>query len=105
MKVMKLADELNKKRRKAFDNWIDEFAEELKPKLKDAAENGYKGFLMRVNDRDDFQFFKNDRFLESLEKRLGGCRVSLDRKKKKMLLTEWVYTEVYLDIEWGESGE
>ncbi|WP_010652027.1 hypothetical protein [Oceanobacillus massiliensis] len=97
---MSLVEELQKEAETAFYKWIDQFVEGLLSELKESAKEGYKGYIVKINGRDDRRFFSNKSLLDELEKRLEGCKVHISNERKKMPLTNYEYTEKNLHIKW-----
>lgn len=98
---MNFAKELKELREDSLADYAIEFVENIKPKLIESAADGYNGFEVKLEDREDAHILRNSEFRENLELLLEGCKVRIDSKEFTNILFKNKYHKYYLVISWA----
>lgn len=97
---MNFAEELKMVRENKLEEYAIEFAEEINPKLLESAAEGFTGYEIKLEDREDAHILRNSEFRKHLELLLEGCEVRIDEKEFTNLLFKNKYYRSYLVISW-----
>ncbi len=102
---MSFVKELQRKQEAAFKKNVAEYAEQLKPMLQESAEQGFKGWQTRIDNRtpEEGTMFFDDKFIDELSNHLKGFKIEIEKKWFEPVIklsTTKGYHRYYLKINW-----
>lgn len=100
--ILSLADELKKERENKLFEHALEFVGNIELTLRKSASEGYTGFKISLEDRQDAHILKNSTFIEYLETLLDGCVVKIITDEHTDIFFNTKYYKSILYIGWRE---
>ncbi len=99
---MNFADYLQSKAEDRTIQLADEFAGKVKEKLEEAADQGYKKYLVEIKkDEEHAHVFVSESFVKRLNKKLDGVEVVYEKVETPgLLVPSYKYTSHYLKFSW-----
>lgn len=97
---MDLKSKLNIEHNNKIENYALEFAESVEPKLVKAAQDGFRGFYIDFEDREDTHLLINDLFLKYLNELLDGCTAKIETTEHTNIIFKNKYYKSRLVISW-----
>lgn len=97
---MDFKDMLNKEKEEKIINYALEFAENITPKLIESAQQGYTGYNIDLENRNDTHILKNTEFIKNLELLLDGCKVEIKKDEFTNILFKTKFYKSKLIISW-----
>ncbi|HJF32803.1 MAG TPA: hypothetical protein K8V56_13655 [Sporosarcina psychrophila] len=98
---MNFKEELQKGRKIKIAEHALDFAENIQPTLKESAQNGFTGYQIPFEGRDDTHILKDPEFLKNIELLLDGCKAEVQRVGHQNIITGNKYYKSKLVITWS----
>lgn len=97
---MGFLEELKQERLNKIKEHAKDFARQIKDDIVESAKDGYTGYNINLENREDAHILSSAEFLEELEGLLEGCKVSIKTDEYKHSFLNTKYYKHKLNISW-----
>ena len=103
---MAFAKELKAKQLEAINKKAVEFAEKMKERIIESAEQGYSAYRYNIsNNQDDKHIFCTKEFIEKLNELFDDVKVTYKEEQKQTLIGNITYYDKYILFDWSNLEE